>query len=174
MRYADAGTDFTNQTSSFPTLTYGSSGPAVKILQQDLSNLGYDIGSSGADGNFGLDTQGAVLMFQADQNLDTVDGNASPAVWAALQTASAASQMPAASDFAATIIQPGAVSTAVGKAVALANTVGSVITPKPVAGGINWPLYVGIGIGVVGVGVVLFGVFHHARQFLPSPTKGVA
>lgn len=54
-------------------LKYGSSGDEVKKLQQSLMNAGYDVGSTGADGQFGDNTLAAVKKFQQDNGL-AVDG----------------------------------------------------------------------------------------------------
>lgn len=51
------------------TLQRGSRGEAVKLLQQRLIDLGYDVGSSGADGIFGANTQSGLTSFQTDHNL---------------------------------------------------------------------------------------------------------
>lgn len=56
-----------------PTLSYGSNGSDVKVLQKKLMLLGYDCGESGADGDFGSGTQSAVKKFQSDNGL-AVDG----------------------------------------------------------------------------------------------------
>ena len=40
-------------------------GEKVKTLQQGLIQLGYDIGSLGADGDFGSKTEAAVRLFQS-------------------------------------------------------------------------------------------------------------
>lgn len=53
------------------TLRNGSSGEAVKALQEMLNKLGYNAGK--ADGKFGANTEAAVRRFQAANNL-TVDG----------------------------------------------------------------------------------------------------
>lgn len=55
------------------TLKKGMSGNDVKELQEALIKLGYDLGSSGADGKFGDKTFAAVKKFQANNNL-VVDG----------------------------------------------------------------------------------------------------
>ncbi len=52
-------------------------------LQEDLMFLGYDVGSAGADGKFGYDTENAVKAFQRAADL-TVDGKAGNATKTAL------------------------------------------------------------------------------------------
>lgn len=54
-------------------LKIGDKGPAVKVLQKNLLLLGYDIGSPGADGDFGPLTDAALEGFQSDHGLE-VDG----------------------------------------------------------------------------------------------------
>ncbi|MBP1971565.1 peptidoglycan hydrolase-like protein with peptidoglycan-binding domain [Virgibacillus natechei] len=54
-------------------LSSGDRGSEVKDMQQDLINLGYDLGSYGADGVYGNDTKKAVTQYQRDNNLQ-VDG----------------------------------------------------------------------------------------------------
>ena len=54
-------------------LRRGSSGQEVRDLQNALIALGYDLGASGADGQFGPATEQAVIQFQQDSGLD-VDG----------------------------------------------------------------------------------------------------
>lgn len=49
------------------------SGSAVKTLQTNLITLGYSCGASGADGDFGANTEAAVKAFQRDNGL-TMDG----------------------------------------------------------------------------------------------------
>ena len=58
-------------------------GDDVMILQQKLLNLGYDLGLYGVDGDFGEDTEIAVLQFQQDNNL-LVDGEVGDETWSAL------------------------------------------------------------------------------------------
>ncbi|KAF0972621.1 hypothetical protein FDP41_008870 [Naegleria fowleri] len=54
-------------------LKIGMSGADVEEIQQQLADLGYDLGSYGADGKFGKATQQAVMKFQQDHDL-AVDG----------------------------------------------------------------------------------------------------
>ena len=69
-----------------PTLKKGSRGAAVKILQSDLHDLRYFSGS--IDGDFGKRTRGAVLAFQADNDMVT-DGVVGPRTWDVLGKAEA-------------------------------------------------------------------------------------
>lgn len=75
--------------ATYSNLSYGSSGDEVKKLQQSLINAGYDLGSTGADGQFGEKTQAAVKKYQADNGL-AVDGiagnNTLGKLYAALNT----------------------------------------------------------------------------------------
>lgn len=50
-------------------LTYGSRGDDVRKLQQALQSAGYDIGSTGADGVYGRNTQAAVRRYQQANGL---------------------------------------------------------------------------------------------------------
>ena len=67
-----------------PTLRKGSTGEAVKRAQELLAGMGYDIGSTGADGIFGSKTLQAVKDFQQGVGL-AADGVIGPATWAALE-----------------------------------------------------------------------------------------
>lgn len=58
-------------------LTYGSRGDDVRKLQQALQSAGYDVGSTGADGVYGRNTQAAVRRYQQANGL-SVDGIAGP------------------------------------------------------------------------------------------------
>lgn len=64
-------------------------GPDVQDVQAKLVDLGYDVGSYGADGDFGDDTSNAVRNFQRASGLDA-DGVVGPLTRAALAAASAA------------------------------------------------------------------------------------
>lgn len=69
-----------------PTLRKGDKGEAVRELQEALVGRGYDLPSSGIDGDYGNETRGAVIAFQQDAGL-AVDGVVGPATWAALDVA---------------------------------------------------------------------------------------
>ena len=71
-----------------PILRTGSEGDAVLLLQQQLSNLGYNPGP--ADGDFGPRTNTALRQFQGATGLQT-DGVCGPLTWAALDRASSGS-----------------------------------------------------------------------------------
>src|SRR2546423_1616505 len=67
-----------------PILKQGSSGPAVKDLQQKLKKLGFD--PKGVDGKFGPGTLAAVKAFQKSKKLGA-DGLVGPKTLAALGAA---------------------------------------------------------------------------------------
>ncbi|MDB4928667.1 MAG: hypothetical protein JWM10_1151 [Myxococcaceae bacterium] len=66
--------------SRHPMLERGSEGRAVRVLQEALVELGYEID---VDGDFGRGTEAAVLGFQEANGLDA-DGVVGPNTWAAL------------------------------------------------------------------------------------------
>lgn len=70
--------------SSSTMLSSGSSGSAVKELQEKLISLGYSCGVYGADGSYGTSTANAVRKFQKDNGLD-VDGIAGPNTLSAIE-----------------------------------------------------------------------------------------
>ena len=53
----------------YSNLSYGASGSEVRKMQQALKEKGYDLGSSGADGLFGAQTQAALRQYQQDKGL---------------------------------------------------------------------------------------------------------
>lgn len=65
------------------TIKKGSTGYQVKVAQMLLIGLGYSCGSSGADGDFGNNTQSAVKRYQAVKGL-SADGVIGPATWKSL------------------------------------------------------------------------------------------
>lgn len=76
-----------SQTESDPSiLRKGSSGEAVKELQQALIDAGYSVGADGADGKFGNNTQRAVLKFQQEHHLQ-MSGEADKALVNAIKNA---------------------------------------------------------------------------------------
>lgn len=83
IKYVAEETPKVDPETPTPTLRSGSKGEDVKVLQQKLKDLGYDIGRTGVDGKFGLKTAAAVKAFQKNKNLK-VDGIVGKATWAAL------------------------------------------------------------------------------------------
>lgn len=65
-------------------LRNGDEGSDVKIMQQNLITLKYDVGPDGADGDFGNNTEKAVKAFQKEHGLE-VDGEYGPMSYAAMQ-----------------------------------------------------------------------------------------
>jgi peptidoglycan hydrolase-like protein with peptidoglycan-binding domain len=80
------GTGTTTDAGCVPsstTLSIKANGPDVTNLQNMLIRLGYSVGPQGADGDFGTNTQAAVIKFQQDNKLNpngVVDSN----TWTAL------------------------------------------------------------------------------------------
>lgn len=69
---------------SYPTVRFGAKGYVVEHLQKTLKALNYSVGH--VDGVFGSGTRGAVLAFQADNDLET-DGVVGPSTWGLLEAA---------------------------------------------------------------------------------------
>ena len=67
-------------------IKYGCEGNDVKLMQEMLLKLGYDLGSWGCDGDFGDCTELALKAFQTDAKLD-VDGECGPTTLVALEKA---------------------------------------------------------------------------------------
>lgn len=78
----------------YPTIKRGSKGKWVTLAQVKLISAGYSCGKTGADGDFGANTEKAVKAFQSEHNgpdgkpLKT-DGIIGPATWWALTAAPA-------------------------------------------------------------------------------------
>ncbi len=69
-----------------PVLQKGCTGDDVEEYQKGLLSLGYDLGTAGADGDFGTKTDEATRAFQKDQGL-YVDGVAGDDTWTAWEKA---------------------------------------------------------------------------------------
>lgn len=67
-----------------PTLRRGNKGTWVTKLQVMLVNRGYELPKYGADGDFGKETEAAVIRFQADHGLIS-DGVVGAKTWEALE-----------------------------------------------------------------------------------------
>ena len=89
------GVDYTGDgeaiTAAFTVLKNGSSGAAVKTLQENLLRLGYALPRYGADGKFGSETEDAVKAFQKAHGL-TVDGKYGEQTHVALMVALASTE----------------------------------------------------------------------------------
>ena len=66
-----------------PQLVRGMKSDAVKAMQQLLLAKGYELPRYGADGDYGGETENALLLFQEDMNL-TPDARCGPDAWSAL------------------------------------------------------------------------------------------
>ena len=88
LRYKEGGQQATSGKTSTNSsiLRKGSSGEAVKELQQALIDAGYSVGPDGADGRFGNNTQMAVLRFQQERKLQ-MSGEADKALVNAIKNA---------------------------------------------------------------------------------------
>lgn len=67
-------------TAVFPQLSKGSKGDKVRVLQELLLGRGYDLGTYGADGDFGATTHRRVVAFQVANGL-TADGIVGENTW---------------------------------------------------------------------------------------------
>ena len=72
------------ETATDTNLKKGTQGEAVKTMQTMLIACGYDCGSTGADGDFGKNTDAALRAFQKDNGL-TIDGIYGPVSKATLE-----------------------------------------------------------------------------------------
>ena len=63
-----------------PTIQRGSKGEFVIVAQEILVDLGYDIGPTGVDGDFGSRTEAAIKLFQKRHGLEQ-DGIVGPKTW---------------------------------------------------------------------------------------------
>lgn len=67
-------------------IRYGCEGADVKLMQEALLTLGYDLGKWGCDGDFGDCTELALIAFQRDAKIEA-DGECGPITIAALNKA---------------------------------------------------------------------------------------
>lgn len=81
--YTQYLTPTNTNANSMPTVQFGSSGTAVKTLQQHLLSLGYELPRFGDDSYFGSETKEAVMSFQEDKGLSR-DGICGPSTWEAI------------------------------------------------------------------------------------------
>ena len=66
-----------------PMTVKGMKSEAVRAMQQLLTAKGYEMPRYGADGEYGAETENALLLFQEDNNLEA-DAKCGPATWSAL------------------------------------------------------------------------------------------
>jgi hypothetical protein len=79
-------TSAATDTSAFFTIKKGCKGSAVRLLQTWLTDLGYDLGAYGTDGDFGAATDTATRAFQQAHSL-AVDGVVGQNTWRTLAAA---------------------------------------------------------------------------------------
>lgn len=80
-----------SSTASLASSKYpckGWTGEEVRRIQRTLEAKGYSVGSSGVDGDFGVDTYAAVCKFQSDRGLE-IDGIVGPMTQTALYNTNA-------------------------------------------------------------------------------------
>ncbi len=70
---------FDNLTKGRQTIRKGQKGDVVRDIQRMLVTIGYDLGNTGktkdgVDGDFGDTTEEAIINFQADHDLEGIDG----------------------------------------------------------------------------------------------------
>lgn len=70
-------------TAVFPQLAKGDKDDKVRVLQELLKGRGYDLGTYGADGDFGGATRSAVVAFQVRSGL-SADGIVGKNTWSKL------------------------------------------------------------------------------------------
>jgi hypothetical protein len=66
-----------------PQLAKGMKGDAVKVMQQLLLAKGYELPKFGADGDFGAETENALLLYQEDMSIKP-NAKCDPDTWSAL------------------------------------------------------------------------------------------
>jgi len=76
----------TDELPTYPTIKYGDTGEAVRVLQKALIDLRYFPANEVVDGIFGNNTKSKVKNFQRDQNI-YVDGIVGPQTWKELYRA---------------------------------------------------------------------------------------
>jgi hypothetical protein len=77
------GVQYDDSPVSKPTLQRGDKGAYVTLAQTELINKGYSCGKTGADGDFGANTEKAVKAFQTDHGLKAT-GVIDDSTWSAL------------------------------------------------------------------------------------------
>ena len=81
--YVQEGAATVYYSVRLPMLTKGMKGDTVKVMQYLLFAKGYDLPKYGADGDFGTETENALLLYQEDMNIKP-DAKCGPDTWSAL------------------------------------------------------------------------------------------
>lgn len=102
--YAEPVVDDTMPAYGWRNLMRGMVGEDVKALQMDLISLNYSVGKWGADGEFGMATEGALEAFQLAHGLD-MDGVAGPETFAKLDELLKETGVPAEPDDTPMLLQ---------------------------------------------------------------------
>lgn len=102
--YEEAVIDDTLPAYGWRNLRRGMVGEDVKALQMDLISLNYSVGKWGADGEFGMATEGALEAFQLAHGLE-MDGVAGPETFEKLDELLKESGVPAEPDDTPMLLQ---------------------------------------------------------------------
>lgn len=81
--YVQEGAATVYYSVRLPMLTKGMKGDTVKVMQYLLLAKGYELPKFGADGDYGAETENALLLFQEDMNIKP-DAKCGAVTWSAL------------------------------------------------------------------------------------------
>lgn len=81
--YVQEGAATVYYSVRLPMLTKGVKGDTVKVMQYLLLAKGYELPKFGADGDYGAETENALLLFQEDMNIKP-DAKCGAVTWSAL------------------------------------------------------------------------------------------
>ena len=81
--YVQEGAATVYYSVRLPMLTKGMKGDTVKVMQYLLLAKGYKLPKFGADGDYGAETENALLLFQEDMNIKP-DARCGAVTWSAL------------------------------------------------------------------------------------------
>lgn len=81
--YVQEGAATVYYSVRLPMLTKGMKGDTVKVMQYLLLAKGYKLPKFGADGDYGAETENALLLFQEDMNIKP-DAKCGAVTWSAL------------------------------------------------------------------------------------------
>jgi peptidoglycan hydrolase-like protein with peptidoglycan-binding domain len=148
-----------------PTLSQGDTGTAVQVAQQDLIALGYSVGPTGADGDFGQNTENALTAYQSAMGLP-VTGQVDAATWAAFSDSPLAQPTPESNDPLSSLLSslPGSSSSPVPSSAAsqLATSVSNATgISLPTSG---WQMWAAIGAFSLGGIALVWGLVKHFKK----------